>query len=200
MKHQQTNPAPTLPFQQSSNLKSPPAFLLSQYRLSQNPNHLGGLFNKYSHLVLGTCIKYLKDESMAEDAQMEIFQKLILMLKNFTPHNFEGWLYRVTVNHCLEILRSRKRNPFLASIEDIDEREIEFSMDHHGDLAERKKTLFKAMQSLPCNQRTCLQYFFFNQLSYKEIAEELNWDLKKVKSSIQNGKRNLRKSFLHLAG
>ena len=67
----------------------------------------GLLFERYTHLVFGVCMKYLKNPFDAEDAVMGIFEKLMSDLRKHEVRDFSNWLYRVAKNHCLMTLRKQ---------------------------------------------------------------------------------------------
>lgn len=168
--------------------------LLALYNRSGNKDYYGELYRRYAHLVLGTCIKYLKDPEVAQDAQMEIFHKLMDKLKHFKPGNFNGWLYRVTSNHCLEILRKEGRMPQSESIEPYAE---VLSAEESNPARERKlekivSGLMDMIKRLPKSQQECVKLFYLERKSYKEIEEACGYGYKEVKSHIQNGKRKLK--------
>src|SRR5579864_3415483 len=78
------------------------------YKKSGNLLLIGELFTRYTSLVYGVCLRYLKDRELAKDAVMQVFEKLISILKNHEVDNFKGWLYVTARNHCLMELRNKK--------------------------------------------------------------------------------------------
>ena len=172
--------------------------LIAIYRDSANMEAMGELYRRYSHLVLGTCFKYLKNKDNACDATMQIFEKLISDLKTNDINNFKSWLYTVSKNHCLMILR--KETSIQKQIEIIRENtpekfvEIcgELHLNHEQDDEKRLLALTQALTQLNNEQRTCVELMYFEDKSYKEIADITGMDMNKIKSHIQNGKRNLK--------
>ncbi len=160
---------------------------------------LGTLFKRYSHLVFGVCMKYLKNEAMAEDMSMQVFEKLITSLKEHEIQNFRPWLHMVTRNECLMYLRKQK-GQHVTELEpsrtENDDEVMEFAAEEHLDDVEWKEmqldVLEEGIQSLNEEQRLCIELFYLQKKSYQEVADLTGYDLKKVKSYIQNGKRNLR--------
>jgi RNA polymerase sigma-70 factor (ECF subfamily) len=75
--------------------------LIARYKQSEDTVYIGELYKKYTHVVLGVCMKYLRDREEAKDAVMQIFEKLISDLKKHEVANFRGWLHMVAKNHCL---------------------------------------------------------------------------------------------------
>lgn len=166
--------------------------LCQAYRDKHKPKFIGLLFDRYSHLVLGLCLKYLKNETDSKDAVLSIFEKLHKDLKNHEPQHFKSWLYMVSKNHCLNIIRKQKskrekEDSFHYYTKQGDEEEI----NHQLKEAEYKM-LGEALNELKEPQQSCIRMFFLERKCYQEIAEHLDLSLKKVKSSIQNGKRNLK--------
>lgn len=170
--------------------------LLKRFREWGDLDSLGSLYNRYIHLVYGVCLKYLADREEAKDEVMNIFEKLVGMLPGQEVTNFKGWLYVVTKNHCLMVLRSRRNeevhlDAYLAdplsgvefnSVMHLSDEDESFD---HGRLEE-------CIGRLKEEQRRCIDLFYYQGLSYRQICDQLEMDEKKVKSYIQNGKRNLR--------
>ena len=84
--------------------------LIQEYRTGGNKDALALLFERYTELIFGVCMKYLKEPSSSEDATMEIFELLMEKLKSHDVKHFKSWLYVLTKNHCLQIIR--KHNKF----------------------------------------------------------------------------------------
>ncbi|NNE55934.1 MAG: RNA polymerase subunit sigma-24, partial [Flavobacteriales bacterium] len=74
------------------------AELIAKYQESLRRKWVGELFNRHAHLVFGVCLKYLKNDTEAKDATLDIFEKLIEELKNSQIENFAGWLHVVSRN------------------------------------------------------------------------------------------------------
>jgi len=166
------------------------AELIRLYQKSEDLSYLADLFNRYIHLVYGTSLKYLKDEDDSKDAVMEVFEKLTVTLQESDVKNFGSWLYVIVKNHCLMILRSQKRKET-----HLENMELSYSLHHNDEtnIEEDLKALEIAMAQLPLEQNRCIDLFFLQQKCYKEISQITGYELIKVKSYIQNGKRNLKK-------
>ncbi|MBL7918371.1 MAG: sigma-70 family RNA polymerase sigma factor [Bacteroidia bacterium] len=155
---------------------------------------IGELYRRYGHLVLGLCIKYLKDKDNAEDAVMSIFGQLLNDLKRHKVEFFKSWLYTYSKNYCL--MQLRKKQSQLKKELEIKENEI-FLMDYnsveHLNEKEQQITIMQmALNELNKEQKTCLELFYLSQKSYSEIVEITGYSNNEVKSHIQNGKRNLK--------
>ncbi len=154
---------------------------------------LGELFTRYSALVYGVCLKYLKDRDDAKDAVMQIFEKLNSSLKAHPIDHFKSWLYVTSRNHCLMHIRSSKKFQKQETTDVFMENELVLHLDnddngHEEDLAK----LEHCIEQLKSDQKKCVQLFFLEEMCYKEIVSNTGLDLKKVKSHIQNGKRNIK--------
>lgn len=158
---------------------------------------LGVLYQRYMHLVYGVCLKYLKEREGAKDAVVHIFEKLMADLPKQQIGNFRPWLYVVAKNHCLMELRKQKSggHPEVLFLENLPA-VVENQPDVHpldGDGGqELEDALQQCIEKLKADQRRCIELFYFDNRCYNEIAEVLDIDAKKVKSYIQNGKRNLK--------
>ena len=168
--------------------------LLDRYRASEELEYLGILYERYTELVYGVCLKYLKDEGLAEDAVMAIFEELVEKVKKHDIQQFRGWLHVVTRNHCLMYLRREKKNltvsyqPELMQSVDSRHHTIEIEEDGNGHLSH----LQECMDQLPDKQKSCIELFYLDGKSYKEIAELKEEAIGKIRSNIQNGRRNLK--------
>ncbi|MCB0596998.1 MAG: sigma-70 family RNA polymerase sigma factor [Lewinellaceae bacterium] len=167
--------------------------LLARYQAGGELAVLGQLFERYAELVYGVCLKYCRDEQEAEDAAMAVFEQLVAKAREHEVHNFKSWLHVLTKNHCLMQLRKASRareqsfEPQLMQSVDSRHHTIEIHEDN-GQL----KGLNDCMEQLPEEQRQCVQAFYLEGHSYKEIAGFRKEELGRVRSYIQNGRRNLR--------
>ncbi len=151
------------------------------------------LFQRYSILVFGLCLKYHKNKQIAEDETMDIFEKLGDKIKRSEINNFKNWLYSVTRNECLMSLRRKGLDESdidgaLLTAEDKGEEDLRLL-----ELNEKKIALLeKAINELKKEQKQCVELFYLKRKSYDEVSNLTGFELKKVKSYIQNGKRNLK--------
>lgn len=167
--------------------------LLDRYCQSGDQEFLGQLYGRYLELVYGVCLKYLQEEAAAEDAAMAIFEELVTKVKEHDIQNFRSWLYVLSKNHCLMKLRKDKRritvNYEPGIMQSIDPRH---HMMEEGEDNGETTMLQDCLQGLSEQQKQCIELFYFQEYSYKEIAEMRSEKLGQVRSNIQNGRRNLR--------
>jgi RNA polymerase sigma factor (sigma-70 family) len=178
--------------------------LVAEYFSSGNLNIIGHLYKKYTHLVFGVCLKYMKNEEKSKDAVMEIFESLIDKLKIHKVSNFKSWLYTVTKNHCLMLIRSD------SSYHKLKDRIFHNFMSENMELQSQMHPLFedkqellikhldKALNKLKKEQGNCIRLMYMENKSYREIADITGYSMKEVKSYIQNGKRNLKNYMINL--
>ena len=160
--------------------------LLRTYKEKQSSEVIGEYFQRYGHLVMGTSMKYLKNKFDAEDLAMHLFEKLPGKLLSHNISNFKSWLYMVTKNECLMILRKKGNltSSLTRELEDTDDVDLKIEKE------EQLEMLEDAIEDLKEEQKECIKLFYIESKSYQEITEMLRLDIKKVKSAIQNGKRN----------
>ena len=169
--------------------------LLLQFNRNGNLEILGELYSRYMHLVYGVSLKYFGDREDARDTVMQIFEKLISDLPGQEIRNFKSWLYVLTKNHCLMQIRSQKSADGRLERYKIEQEFMESDQEMHpidrGDHS-MEEALKQCIEQLKAEQKQCIELFYYQKLCYQEIAEGLGIDEKKVKSFLQNGKRNLK--------
>ena len=165
--------------------------LLQQFYQDGNNEWLGILLQRYTMLLFGVCMKYLKNEEEAKDAVQQVFLKAISELHKYKVEYIRSWLYMVAKNHCLMQLRDKGKitselhdnmlttQPGTSLAEALDK---EKSLD----------TMARALRELNKEQQLCVTLFYLEKKSYQQVAEETGYTMMQVKSHIQNGKRNLR--------
>lgn len=181
-------------FHLKGNEPIPEAERLADYRRYGDVSVVGALYEPYMDMVFGVCFQYLRNEEDSKDAVMQIFEKLIIDLKQHEVSNFKSWLHSVARNHCLMKLRSLRAVSGFAQIEDaehalhwvVQTEDVPLHLDSQLD------SLDECMQKLTREQRISIELFYMQDKCYRDIAGETGFDMGKVKSYIQNGKRNLK--------
>jgi RNA polymerase sigma-70 factor, ECF subfamily len=171
--------------------------LVRLYRKTEDLEHLGILYERYVELAFGVCLKFFKNRTLAEDAVMNIFETLVEKVKTQDIRQFRPWLHAVAKNHCL--MQLRKKNIIVSfdemtpgaqagvvhsagAVHPVDD------FEDDGDEAALKDCLEKLNE----HQRQCVVQFYYEEKSYKQIADESGELIGMVRSNIQNGRRNLR--------
>lgn len=166
--------------------------LVEQYKESGDLTLVGTLYNRYMTLVYGVCLKYLKDREESRDAVMQIFEKLMVSLKQHEITHFKSWLYVTSRNHCLMALRAKKGKNFEGISSDFMENEMLLHLPDEPEMETNLSKLENCIEHLVTEQKDCVKLFYMEQKCYKEIVQITGFDDNKVKSYIQNGKRNLK--------
>jgi RNA polymerase sigma-70 factor, ECF subfamily len=170
--------------------------LLNRFLTGGDLEVLGVLYSRYMSLVYGVCLKYLRSREDSRDAVMRIFEKIANEPGKHRPENFRAWLYVVTKNFCLMELRSaatikgKYEEWATDQIIFMESGEIPHPLDSES--SQMDKSLQECIEKLEQQQRASVELFYYGNKCYKEIAESLATDEKRVKSLLQNGKRNLK--------
>jgi len=168
------------------------AELLDHFRAEGDSTCIGVLLQRYTLLLFGVCLKYLKDENEAKDAVQQIFLKVLTDVERHSIAYFKSWLYAVAKNYCLMRLRERHGKGWKELTDSITPPHEDLKK---FELLENEATyhfLEEALHELPPEQQTCVRLFYLQKKSYQEISSATGFTLLQVKSYIQNGKRNLR--------
>ena len=170
--------------------------LLKHYKQSGNKDLFADLFKKHVSVVYGTCLFYLQDKDEAQDATMQLFEKLMLDINNREIDNFKGWLSFVVRNHCISIIRKNKsQSKNIKSYYEFEYEDANYVTEEKINSVSDDVMLENMKQCLPKlkeNQRLCVELFYLNDKSYQDIANQTGFTLNEIKSYIQNGKRNLK--------
>jgi RNA polymerase sigma factor (sigma-70 family) len=165
--------------------------LLDHYYADGNTRWLGLLLNRYTLLLFGVSMKYLRNEDEAKDAVQYVFLKALMEIPKYKVTWFKSWIYMVTRNHCLMMLRNKGQ---VRSLEEHHQH-LKDENTERSTLEEREillKRMDEAVNELNEEQRRCITMFYLQKLSYQEIVDQTGYSLLQVKSYIQNGKRNLK--------
>ncbi len=163
--------------------------LLQRYLKSHNNEWLGILLQRYTVLLLGVCMKYLKDENEAKDAVQQVFLKVIQEVHKYKIDYFKSWLYMVAKNHCLTVLRDKKGKTHEIL---TDTHQSTQPAEAQQQPVINTEMLTEALEQLNYEQRQSVTLFYLEKKSYAEISDMTGFNPMQVKSYIQNGKRNLK--------
>ena len=167
------------------------AELLQNFYKDHDNKWLGILLPRYTLLLLGVCMKYLKNEEDARDCVQQIFLKVINELQKYKVEYFKSWIYMIAKNYCLMKLREKSK-----IVELSDHVSMEPGMDTDKKIHIEKDELLQRMEialnKLNAEQKRCVKLFYLQKKSYAEIAEITGFSIMQVKSHLQNGKRNLK--------
>jgi len=167
--------------------------LLENFYADHDSEWLGVLLSRYTLLLFGVCMKYLKNEEEAKDCVQQIFLKVITELKKYRVDYFKSWLYMVAKNHCLMRIREKHgKIPVELTERHISASEEPPDINRFWQNDRIIELMSEALDELSVEQRQCVNLFYLQKNSYQEISEKTGFTMMQVKSYIQNGKRNLR--------
>jgi RNA polymerase sigma-70 factor (ECF subfamily) len=167
--------------------------LLEQFYTSRDNEWLGILLQRYTLLLLGVSMKYLKNEEESKDCVQQIFLKVIQELHKYKVEYFKSWLYMVAKNHCLMKIRDRQGKMTTEVSEKLSAKpENETDLQALVDNDHTLELMEQSLKELNPEQRHCVTLFYLQKKSYQEVSDETGYNMLQVKSYIQNGKRNLK--------
>ncbi|HMR86701.1 MAG TPA: RNA polymerase sigma factor [Saprospiraceae bacterium] len=169
---------------------------LEQYLLTQNVNYFNILYDRYTNKVYSKCVTMLKDIEMAEDATQEIFVKILLSLSKFSGKSkFSTWLYSITYNFCIDLIRKEKKD-ITQSYGDYTKFEIEDDSAFDAEIMETNVYRLKdVMTELSAEDNGILLMKYQDELSIREISEVLNKTESAVKMKILRAKERFMKIY-----
>lgn len=175
--------------------------LVDAYRQNQEEAIFNEIYLRYGHLVYGLCLKQFKSEDQAKEAQMEIFEKVLLTIPKGPIQNFKAWLYTLSRNHCISQFRKEKKQKiFLYSESELEHFSSFFMESDRLSRLYTKEALWdqvnNELDNLNDLQKEAIRLFFYEKKSYQAISVQMDCSLKKVKSLLQNGKRNLKSAMI----
>ncbi len=167
--------------------------LLDRFYEYKDTASLGHLMQRYTIMLLGVSLKYLKDEEAARDNVQQVFLKAIAELAKYRVTYFKSWIYQIAKNQCLMHLREQKKWGTSKPAEELPlEGDASVDLEYWTEKEDRFNKLETALQALSEEQRRCVTLFYLKKMSYRQISEQTELSLPTIKSHIQNGKRNLR--------
>jgi len=159
------------------------------------------LVRRYQQIIFNVAYRFLGNRQDVLDAAQDVFVKVYYALPDFEPNaKFSTWLYRITVNHCLNVLRSKKRRRWLSTFSNYDKDSqnqfFNISDDTHNpesnfEKSEKEEIIRKAIDSLSAPQRAAVILHRYQGLTYKEIAQVMNTSVSSVESSLHRAKKKL---------
>ncbi|MDR0668132.1 MAG: sigma-70 family RNA polymerase sigma factor [Prevotellaceae bacterium] len=167
--------------------------LLSLFRETKDSRYFAMLYGRYIYLLYGLCLNYLKTEADAQDAVMSLFEELQPKVLQYDIRFFKAWLYNVSKNYCLKAIRDARQRTEAEEGAPVVVESDDFSTLFSEDRQEATFHLLRhCLEQLSEPQRVSVELFFISDRSYADIARTTGFQLKRVKSYIQNGKRNLK--------
>lgn len=166
--------------------------LLDHYYSDHTNEWLGVLLSRYTLLLFGVCMKYVKEEEEAKDCVQQIFIKVLTELPKYKVTYFKSWVYTIARNYCLMRLRDKHGRPAALSEEMLAAWDEDTGRSKHLEKDLLLELMTQSLEELGKEQKLCVILFYLEKKSYQEITERTGYTLMQVKSYIQNGKRNLK--------
>lgn len=154
------------------------------------------LMNEYGENIARLAFTYTKNEQLSEDIAQEVFLKCYEHLDNFRKESsYKTWLYRITVNLCKDKLRSWSfRNIVLTEFfSKIKSTSKSPEMELLGQ--EDKQLIAEKILALPVRYRELIILYYYEELSYSQIADLLHLRLPTIKSRLHRARVLLKKAL-----
>ena len=164
--------------------------LIALYLQEQDARYFSQLYRRYAGRVFAKCISMLADHGMARDATQDVFIKILLNLSKFTEQSsFSTWVYSVTYNYCIDLIRKKKKN-ILIFTEDIGRVSTASEVEIPDSVILEMETnrLEKVMDNLPVGDKAILDMKYTEDMSIKEIGEVLGKTESAIKMQIMRAK------------
>ena len=177
------------------------ADIIKEYLRTQKSSFYSILYRKYAGKVYGKCLSILRNEDEAKDAVQDIFVKIMLNLGNFGEKSqFSTWIYSITYNFCIDLIRKRKKEKTLFSddierVPDVAEEDVPDEFMREMDI----KYLKQVLEELSTGDRIILLMKYQDELSIKEIADTIDKTESAVKMKIKRAKHKAKELYLKLS-
>jgi RNA polymerase sigma-70 factor (ECF subfamily) len=157
--------------------------LIARYLRDQNTMYFTVLYRRYAGKVFAKCISMLADEGQARDATQDIFIKVLLNLAKFTEQSsFSTWVYSITYNYCIDMIRKKKKMPLIFT-EDVG-----------------KVSLEKVIDRLPPGDKAILMMKYIDDMQIREIGEVLGKTESAIKMQIMRAKQRSQMIYEEIYG
>ena len=143
--------------------------LVTLYKLERSSICIAVIYERYGHLVMGTCMKYLKNEVESQDITMQIFEELHSKLLKHEINYFKSWLYMVTKNECFMFLRKSKSQNTTDFSESYD---VEQTIEDVQSKEKSLELLENAIEDLKPEQKRCVKLFYLEEKSYQQFISD----------------------------
>jgi RNA polymerase sigma-70 factor (ECF subfamily) len=164
------------------------------------------LIDAYQQKVFGTCISFIPNKEDAEDVAQEVFLEVFKSISKFKSNaKLSTWIYKITTNKCLEFIRKKKTKKRFAFMQTLSGDDLPIAMtpyfveiNHPGILLENKEKtalIFKAIDTLPAQQKVIFTLAKIDGKRYQEIVEISGKSLSSVESVLFRAKKNLQKKL-----
>lgn len=169
----------------------------------EHPDSFEAIYHRHKGLVYNLALNYLQNTEDAEEVAQDVFLKVHQLYRNFKGEaDIRTWIYRITVNQCLDVIRHKKskKRRFIFGKKNEPGYEYENlpSFEHPGVELENKESaaiLFAAINTLPENQKTAFILSKIDGLSNPEIAQVMQNSIGAVESLLVRAKKALQEKL-----
>lgn len=168
--------------------------------LAGNKQAYAHIINKYKNQLYATVLRMTKNPQDAQDLVQEAFIKVYHQLGKYDKKGpFYGWLYRVTINHCMDEFRKKRYQ-----MKQVEMNEETILNPNHPEVIfikkEKNRQLERLIGSLPEDERMIILLRYVNELSYNEISELMDIPLSQVRNKLHRAKKKMRESVKQEGG
>ncbi|MCB0640362.1 MAG: RNA polymerase sigma factor [Phaeodactylibacter sp.] len=173
--------------------------LIKLYLETQESRYFDRLYNKYATKVYSRCLSLLKDPGRAQDAAQEIFLKIFLNLSKFSERSqFSTWVYSITYNYCIDVIRRQKKQNAIFSDEMEKAPDLAEEVPDQALLEMEVGRLKEVLEQIPVGDKAVLLMKYQDELQIKEIASILNKTESAVKMKIKRAKHKAQSVYQSL--
>jgi RNA polymerase sigma-70 factor (ECF subfamily) len=176
--------------------------LIARYLRDQNTMYFTVLYRRYAGKVFAKCISMLADEGQARDATQDIFIKVLLNLAKFTEQSsFSTWVYSITYNYCIDMIRKKKKMPLIFT-EDVGKvsKETNQELPDSVLLEMKQERLEKVIDRLPPGDKAILMMKYIDDMQIREIGEVLGKTESAIKMQIMRAKQRSQMIYEEIYG
>ena len=167
-------------------------YMLVQRATEGDQRAYAELMGRYRDAIYYMLLKMVNNASDAEDLTIEAFGKAFKNIQQYAPnYAFSTWLFKIATNNCIDFIRKRKANH--VSLDQNDDEHEKASMDIQAPVMDPEETMINdqkiklmraVVDKLKPRYRKLIELRYFNELSYEEIAEELELPIGTVKAQL----------------
>jgi len=170
--------------------------VVSRYIATQKMTYFNIIYRKYSGKIFGKCISLLKNEEMANDAVQDIFMKIILNMSKFNEKSkFSTWIYSITYNYCIDVIRSKKKLQMFVGDGDIEKYDKPEDVDDAFLLEKSVSRLKIILNKIPIADKAILLMKYQDELSIKEISRMIDKSESAVKMKLKRAKQKFKNVY-----
>ncbi len=171
--------------------------IVSEYLATQNVAYFDKLYDRYSGKIYAKSISLLRDEDLAEDAVQEIFMKILLNLSKFSGKSkVSTWIYSITYNFCIDIIRRKKKDPSMLMDNFSGDNDMIDDVDDSFLLETNIRRLKTILGKIPSSDKAILLMKYQDDMSIRDIGSILNKSESAIKMKIKRAKHKFKTIYV----